>query len=394
MQRRRQLVGAALLLALMGMPAPLAAQSSPPQTRSFANGLPADPDFFPIAVWLQRPERAAAYRALGVNTYVGLWKPPTQVTLADLARQDMYLIVQQTPQALALKNSPVIRGWLQADEPDNAQPDGRGGYGDCIMPDELVRLYQGMRALDPTRPVFLGFGQAVANPYWNGRGSRCNKIAPADYYKPASAGGDILAFDIYPVVHDHPAIGGKLEFVGKGVANLKGWASPNTPIWADIETTHINNRTRRPTPSDVRSEVWIAIIHGAMGINYFAHEWQPSFREDGVFRYSDVTAEMKRINAQLKGLAPVLNTATLVEGGRAETPPVDIATMAKRHAGSHYLFTVNMTNKPAQARLRFGKPINGQADVLDEERKVNVSNGSFDDAFAPYAVHIYKMASD
>ena len=300
MQRKRQFVRALLLLAFVGAPVPLAAQSAGP----FANGLPTDPSFFPIAVWLQSPTRAAAYRALGINTYVGLWNPPNQVVLADLQRQDMYLIVQQTPQALALKDLPVIRGWLQIDEPDNAQPDGRGGYGTCIMPDELARHYNTMRAADATRPIFLGFGQGVANPYWRGRGSRCSEIAPADYYKPASLSGDIIAFDIYPAAHEHPAISGNLEFVGKGVANLKRWVSPEKPIWGDIETTHIKNRNRRAMPNEVRSEVWIAIINGAMGINYFVHEWQPSFREDGVFRYSDVTAEMTRINAQIKSLAP------------------------------------------------------------------------------------------
>ena len=86
MQRKRQFVRALLLLAVVGAPVPLVAQPA----GSFANGFPADPSFFPIAVWLQPPTRAAAYRALGINTYVGLSNPPNQVVLADLQRQDMY----------------------------------------------------------------------------------------------------------------------------------------------------------------------------------------------------------------------------------------------------------------------------------------------------------------
>jgi hypothetical protein len=33
-----------------------------------------DPSFFPIAVWLQDPSRAPAYKEIGINVYVGLWK--------------------------------------------------------------------------------------------------------------------------------------------------------------------------------------------------------------------------------------------------------------------------------------------------------------------------------
>jgi hypothetical protein len=31
-----------------------------------------DPNFFPIAVWLQNPSNAADYKANGINMYVGM----------------------------------------------------------------------------------------------------------------------------------------------------------------------------------------------------------------------------------------------------------------------------------------------------------------------------------
>src|SRR5262249_12595813 len=42
------------------------------------NGFPKDPSFFPIGVWLQSPTRAMSYKAIGINTYVGLWDGPTE----------------------------------------------------------------------------------------------------------------------------------------------------------------------------------------------------------------------------------------------------------------------------------------------------------------------------
>src|SRR5689334_2780858 len=35
-----------------------------------------DPNFFPLAVWLQNPANAARYKAAGINLYVALWRGP------------------------------------------------------------------------------------------------------------------------------------------------------------------------------------------------------------------------------------------------------------------------------------------------------------------------------
>jgi hypothetical protein len=359
--------------------------------RSFSRGLPTDPSFFPLAVWLQNPTKAAALRAIGINTFVGLWRPPTAADLAQLESQGMNLIVEQTPEALALRDSPVIRGWLHIDEPDNAQPNGKGGYGDCISSEELIRRYDEMRSRDPTRPVYLGFGQAVANPLWPGRGAKCGAIPPAEYYTKASRGADIVDFDIYPVVETRQTgVMGRLVLVGRGVRNLRKWTPAGTPVWADIETTHINHPTRRPMPKDIYSEVWIAIICGATGINYFLHEWQPSFREDGVFRYRDAVAEITRINQQVSGLAPLLNSVSIENAVRIESS-AEIAHMVKRDAHATYIFAVNMENKEAKVRISLGHFETGRTLVTDGDRRIKLDGDTFEDAFEAYAVHIYRV---
>src|SRR5262245_1705025 len=38
---------------------------------AFSRGLPTDPSFFPIAVWLQGVSHAAEHAKLGINVYVG-----------------------------------------------------------------------------------------------------------------------------------------------------------------------------------------------------------------------------------------------------------------------------------------------------------------------------------
>jgi hypothetical protein len=382
------LLGAA---AVAVAPARVVAEQAPPRQPEFTNGFPTDHSFFPIGVWLQNPHNAAAFSAIGINTYIGLWEGPTEDQLSQLGKLGIYAIAPQTPNASSLPSARVIRAWLQDDEPDNAQPNGRGGYGDCIMPEEVVRRYQNMRQLDATRPVLLNFGQAVANPTWFGRGAKCSRITPEAYYRPASRGADIVAFDIYPAAEEQQAhVKGKLELVGKGVANLRQWSQPGQPVWTAIETTHITNPSRRPLPHEVRSEVWMALIHGSNGIYYFVHEWQPTFREDGVFRYPDTLREIARVNEQIRALAPVLNAPTL-PGRVSVQAGTSIATMMKRYGDATYVFTVNMEKQPAKARLVLTDIDGPHALVLGEDRMLKLDGGAIEDQFEAYGVHLYKI---
>ena len=57
--------------------------SSSPYAR-WEHGLPTDPGFFPIAVWLQDPRNAPRYKQAGINLYVALWRGPTEAQLAEL----------------------------------------------------------------------------------------------------------------------------------------------------------------------------------------------------------------------------------------------------------------------------------------------------------------------
>ncbi len=117
-----------------------------PYTR-WAHGLPADPAYFPIAVWLQDPRNAGAYKRAGVNLYVGLWAGPTDAQLAALKAAGMPVICHQNRVGLAHRDDPTIVGWMHGDEPDNAQEvrdkkTGRTGYGPPIAPGTIVADYR------------------------------------------------------------------------------------------------------------------------------------------------------------------------------------------------------------------------------------------------------------
>ncbi|WP_394829617.1 hypothetical protein [Pendulispora albinea] len=353
----------------------------------FPRGLPSDPSFFPIAVWLQNPDQAANYAAIGVNHFVGLWEGPTDAQLTKLAKVPMPVLCDQNGVGLAHVNDPTVHGWLHDDEPDNAQPDGRGGYGPCIAPETIVQRYEGFRKADPTHPVFLNLGQGVASPTWVGRGS-CS--GHDEHYPKYAEGADIVSFDVYPV----NSYDGDLGLVARGVDRLRAWAKYKKPVWNWIETTGYNEPKGRPTPAQIKAEVWMSIVHGSMGIGYFVHILKPNVNERGLLDDPENKAAVSAINAQIRALAPVLNTPPVIRALDvvSSDTKVPVDTLMKRHGGATYVFAVAMKNAKTTATFTVrGVAPSAKAEVLGENRTISLANGVFQDAFDGYGVHLYKV---
>ena len=367
-----------------------------PETRAqspyaqWTHGPSTNADYFPIGVWAQNPKNAERYKAAGINLFVGLWRGPTADQLDQLQKAGMRVICAQNRFALSNKTSPIIGGWMHNDEPDNAQSLGRGkGYGPPVPVEEVFRRYEKMRAADPTRPVLLNLGQGVAWDNYIGRGVRRNH--PEDYPEYLK-GCDIASFDIYPAVHSDKAVAGKLEFVGSGVGRLVQWVKGTKPVWNCIECTRIDNPNAKPTPAQVRAEVWMSLIHGSRGLIYFVHQFKPTFQEAALLEDPEMLTAVTAINRQVHSLAPVLNSphdGTVVRSGSAL-----VAVREKRHGDAAWLFAVSMQNTPGQATFRLTDiPDDTVAEVLEERRTIAVRERLLVDDFKPYEVHLYRMPS-
>jgi hypothetical protein len=352
----------------------------------------ADPTFFPIAVWLQDPVNAAKYKDIGINVYVGLWRGPTEKQLAELKKHDMRVICSQNAVGLQHKENPTILAWMHGDEPDNAQSLGKGkGYGPPHLPAKIIADYHKLKKADPTRPVFLNLGQGVAWDNYIGRGVRRNH--PEDYPEYIK-GCDIVSFDIYPAVHEHKDIAGKLWYVADGVSRLRQWSGERKPVWNCIECTHISNPNAKATPTQVKAEVWMSLVRGSRGLIYFVHQFRPQFIEAGLLADADMVAAIKKINQQIHELAPVLNGPALEKAVQIESSvaAVPVEAMVKRHQGATYVFAVAMRDGQTTATFRVaGVTGMATAHVLGENRDIAVSDGAFQDTFRPWEVHLYQI---
>lgn len=380
-------------------------EGGPAYYAAWRNGPSTDPSFFPIAVWLQAPDSpssATKYREIGVNLHIGLWEGPTDAQLTAAAALPTSVISAQNAAGLGSPLAGVIKAWLQQDEPDNAQDNTE----DPVPPATVVSTYKSMVAADPTRPVYVNLGQGVAADTWYGRGNRTNH--PEDYPLYAQ-GGDILSFDVYPMnvfavaesAQDwkrafHDTVAQNIWYVANGVDRLRSWSNQKKPVWAWIETTNFNGEAGFAlTPDLVTAEVWMAIIHGARGIGYFCHVFSPSFIEAGLLADAAMTARVGAINAQIQGLAPVLNTQSVANGvvTVSSNAAVPIDTMLKRLGSNTYLFAVGM--RPAATTATFTlRGISGdpKVEVVGEGRILDATHGVLSDAFTAHAVHIYRLA--
>lgn len=371
-------------------------------------------DYFPIAVWLQQPKYATRYKAAGINLYIGLWKGPTEQQLATLKAAKMPVICSQNAVGLKHKDDPLIVAWMHGDEPDNAQRIGRhwktaeqiaeawpglpkkplakwGTYGPPIPPKYIIANYKTIKQRDPSRPVVLNLGQAVAWDGYIGRGVRSRH--PEDYPEYIK-GCDVVSFDIYPVVHRKPQIAGKLWYVPRGVERLRRWTKDEKAVWNCIECTRISNVKVKPTPAQVRSEVWMAIIHGSRGLVYFVHQFKPRFNDNALLDDAEMLKAVTALNKRIHSLAAVINSPTVddaavsVKSSNAATP---VKTMTKKHGGATYVFAAAMRDEPTTGTFTVKGVGGATADVLGEDREVAVKGGSFTDTFDGYGVHLYKI---
>ncbi len=356
----------------------------------FAKTVLDDPSFFPVSVWLQPAGPAAAYKAMGVNVYVGgvdsYPRPKDREFLDILQKHGIYAICPYTKQYVAEKlyEHPAFIGWMFGDEPDNVNT-ATGQVG--RVPADLLADLARIRRDDPAHRVYLNLGCGVANERFVGRGATDEQYA--DYPKAC----DVVSYDVYPCNSIEPNGPDRLHLVAKGIDRLRKWAGPEKKVWCWIEANKISKgEGRAPTPEEVKTQIWMALVHGADGYGFFCHSWAGE-RPSVAAIAPDMQAALAPINAEVHKLAAVLNSPTVADAA-AVRPSMGgrVDVLVKRHEGATYVLAVNMYRKPEKPTITLKGIGDATAEVLFEGRTVPVKGGSFTDSFAPYAVHRYRIA--
>lgn len=341
------------------------------------------PDSFPIWVWMQNPDNAERFKAVGIPFIHGLWQGPTAEQLARLRTAGVHAACDQAGAWQDHLDDPSIGGWLAPDSPDGAQLNAGGEYEPCVAVAKVEEVYRRMSAADPTRPILLHLSRGVAETDWVGRGDCTGRT---DMYPGYSAGGDVLGFYLYPLASGLP-----IELIATGVDNLRRWSGYKKPVMPLIQASVVDGITR-PTPVQLAAQVWSALVHGAGGIGYYCHQDTPSnLIETDCLDDAPTAAALTAINGRILALARVLNAPPVANGVTvASSSPVDVSL--RRWGGATYLFAVNMRDTDASATFTLRAfPATANAEVLDEARTLTVASGVFSDTFVARAVHLYRI---
>jgi hypothetical protein len=363
------------------------ASTAKPVTGNWGSSSPAYPttpssltNFFPLAIDWQAPGELAGWTAEAINTAIRV-KDGTDIGAWTTAANAAGLRMIREPRANpdADDGETGLLAWLLEDEPES-----RGLLA------TLQTQYQDLKTHN-SRPVFFNFAGSMILPFvdkniqCNGPGDGTGETCYPSYINTE----DWVSQDIYPVAGGDPSLY-RLPWV---IEKLRRWAGAK-PAFAYIETADVYSNDGRPapTPTQLRGEIWSAIVHGVRGIFYFPF----GHCETGCVNETPAAnrQEMRAQNIRISSLATVLQTAINPSSlGMVAPTPLDAAW---RSYGSYrYFFVLNFSASPVTKTMRVcGITPSVPITVLGENRTVgSAGSGTFSDTFAPLETHIYRIST-
>ncbi len=398
----------------------------------FSHGLPTKKSYFPIGAWIRPAEFQAhfdAYADFGMNLFIGV-EAPEFTDEALIRRAGMQTLVQADERTRFNGIGSENAGWLTSDEVDMTHGPG-GGYEHIanilagLPQDGKVRFTNYGKGVllwedDAEAERFVNeFQQIVSTDlYWFTDPNQSSMAAPP--WLPEGANGN------WPTISG--ATVKRAANYGYQIDRLRALDAMDgerQPVWAFVELgwpfiESASEGGRRIRPAELRAAVWHSIIAGARGILYFDHNFGPGTPDSTIHGqgYADNRAMAKSVNAQVKSLAPVLNSPTVRSGwsqGAGTTAMVKWAkakkgcksrkgkkkkckkakgkkaAKKKKAKGNLYVFA---GSAGSAVKGRFSLPCvsNAKAEVVGENRTIPIRRGSFSDHFADgNAIHIYRI---
>ncbi len=363
----------------------------------FANGLPSDPSYFPLAVWLESVTDQGNVnldKDAGLNLYVGLTSD-SNLSLVQGNGMRVILLEEEWRAKKAAVLNPAVAGWTMLDEIDMSQGPDRG-Y--TTLTNILARLP------NDGRMRYNNYGKGVM--FWesNGQAARFvndfqQVVSNGTYWftdpniSGSSEGGKLLN-------GGHPltlAQTRRAANYGYTVDRMRDLAMGRRPIWSVVEvgwpfSESAAQGARQILPEEIKAAVWHSIIARARGIIYFNHSFGGPHPSQHCLRdpaYSLVRRAVKSTNQLVTQLAPVLN-APFADGFVRASPSV--RTIAKFHENKYYIFAGSKENVTSTPTFSLSGVDSGTATVIDENRTIPISSAQFSDSFSDgNAIHIYRI---
>jgi hypothetical protein len=277
------------------------------------------------------------------------------------------------------KDHPGLGCWKGADEPE---------WGKEKV-DPLERAKQIIREVDPHHPVWI-----VHAP----RGS-------VESLKRYNNTMDIVGIDIYPISFppgSHSLLpNNDIGLVGDHTKIVMEVAGGKMPVWMTLQiawsgVTREGKTLRYPTFHEERFMAYQAVINGARGLIFFGGHLQNVMTEEDqklgwnwrfwdrvlkpiVQELGDKSALHPALIAPNSSLA-IKSSDKTIEFLVRETPDDIFILACKRGGDTSQITFTGLPSMQTQAEVMFEPP-----------RTVTVKDGTLNDWFAPYDVHVYRL---
>ncbi|NMC39087.1 MAG: hypothetical protein GYA41_12255 [Bacteroidales bacterium] len=244
---------------------------------------------------------------------------------------------------------PALLAWYIADEPNGLR----------IPPSDLEEIYKIIKQTDPWHPVSMVF----MTPFLSSRN-----------YEDAL---DIVIADPYPVPNR------PVTQTGIAASQLVSEFRGRKSVWIVPQAFGGGEWwSREPSIQEIRSMTYQAVVEGASGIQFFIRHGLNSFPKS-----TAMWNECGRMALEIAEIIPWLlsdddTIAISCSSG-------NISVRSAVHDGKLLIIAVNKANLPQQADFRISGAQGGSVSVIFENRKIQLSGGSYSDCLSAFGSQAY-----
>lgn len=390
-----------------------------------------DTNPFTIGVWMQNPTQLRdgkfiidSYKAIGINTFVGLWNWPTELdptwttrTAAALKNAGMRVYAGDSVVSVNWiqahpEYSSTFVGYMLGDEPDMNRVSGIPEIAAASQPDAWQAAGDLVKAADPSRQRYANFGKGFALYPWAGfahdGGAAGYLVDIGKYVEPTT----VISSDFYAITDPYERLDQHgIWGYGRAVENTKLLAG-DRPVWGFVEASSPfpdgkvpNNIAGRMPPSMIMPAIWNMIVHGARGIVYFCHDFWDGPGRDAGLNYDGCLAIPEMIEAMRIADASVSKYGSILISDEPATVTLSIESkvpvtgIVKKHGGSIYLFVMGDGNSyypngmatDAIITVKGMEATSTYVEVPEEHTYVYMERGIIRTHFEPYQLRVFKF---
>jgi hypothetical protein len=353
-----------------------------------------DPGFFPISVFMGKPEHAAELKSIGINTYMGAEHDGSPISM--ITNQGVFVIAQDEWTQAEIGSDSNTVAWFISDECDI----GLGCTGANAkenLVDQRNKVAR-VHAFGDGRFTMANYSNGVLDTYW-AQGSMAELVNLVDVASVDKYAYTSPFVDNQMIQSPHWPVGANpvsAASYGWLADRLRAYQNPigGHPNWVFIEAAMplLNDPgSLTITPAQIEGAVWSAIIHEARGLAYFQHNNGSTCGFYSLVQCDQARLDrIKTINAGVQSLAPVINTQSYQFSFNDTTN-----TMLKAYEGSAYIFAdIGLGQSPGLKHFVLPPGVTGSTvEVVGENRTLPVSGNAFSDTFdSEYSHHTYKVS--